>query len=322
MSSDPNNRVRIALKENGLHSLWKGIEAYEKAKSGDDWSLKEAVMFIHHGVELLMKQILVNHSEYLLFEDLGETTVRKQKQANQQGIGVFFLNRPPRSVTFTDALRRVDVFVAPAQLEESLITWLDQLNSLRNQIEHYAIDVEKEDVMKLLGKIHEPLIALFDAQLGGVRESQPVPVIKAWESINSVMERALEAENRIATLVSRFQGQAVEGNLFGTDGTVQLPVVKQVFQSRRWNIGDISFEIDVVAEAEDAKWVVEVKATQRLNPDPLYRMQSLSRSFNATPWLAFMGTATAQNFSLARNLGVFLSDKERIDALETVVKKV
>jgi len=55
MPSSPNDRFKIALKENGLHSLWKGISAYDEAKSGDNWSLKEAVMSIHHGVELLME---------------------------------------------------------------------------------------------------------------------------------------------------------------------------------------------------------------------------------------------------------------------------
>ena len=103
MSHDPN-RMKIALRDNGLHSLWKGIAAYESAKADDDdvWSFKDAIMFMHHGVELLMKQILVNHSEYLVIEDLSESTVKKQKQANEEGIGVFSLQRPPLEISIED----------------------------------------------------------------------------------------------------------------------------------------------------------------------------------------------------------------------------
>jgi hypothetical protein len=55
-------------------------------------------MYVHHGVELLMKQILVQHSEYLLFDDLGDATLKKQKQANKEQTGVFQLEKPPRTV--------------------------------------------------------------------------------------------------------------------------------------------------------------------------------------------------------------------------------
>lgn len=46
-----NKKVTITLKENGIHSLEKGLdtfEAYEKNKN--NFTLKEAIMFIHHGV--------------------------------------------------------------------------------------------------------------------------------------------------------------------------------------------------------------------------------------------------------------------------------
>lgn len=314
--------MKIALRENGLHSLWKGIAAYESAKTDNDvWSFKDAIMFIHHGVELLMKQILVNHSEYLVFEDLSESTVKKQKQANEEGCGVFFIQKPPRSVTYSNAIRRVEAFIAPPELEESLVSRLDRLNNLRNQIEHYAIDIDKQDVTTLLGKIHEPLLSLLDAQLGGIRETQSVPVIKAWKSIHSVMERAIAAENRIAALVAKFSGQVIRGDLFAINGQMKLPEVTQVFQGKQWKVGDLSFEVDVVAESESCTWVVEVKASQRLRRETFHMVRSNALTLNATPWLVFTGTANEKNIQEARSLGVLLTDGPRLDALEDIIQK-
>jgi hypothetical protein len=39
-------KLSISLKENGLHSLWRGIEAYEEYdKSHETLLLKDAIMF-------------------------------------------------------------------------------------------------------------------------------------------------------------------------------------------------------------------------------------------------------------------------------------
>jgi hypothetical protein len=322
MSHDPN-RVKIELRDNGLHSLWKGIAAYESAKTDDAdvWIFKDAIMFIHHGVELLMKQILVNHSEYLVFEDLSETTVKKQKQAKKEKIGVFSLLKPPRSVTYSNAIRRVEAFIAPPELDVSLIDRLDELNNLRNQIEHYAVDIDKQDVTELLGKIHEPLLALLDSQLGGIRKAQPVPVIKAWESMTSGMERGIAAENRVAEIAACFVGQVVKEDLFTTDHQVTLPRVVQVQQGSRWEDSDREFEIDVVVESDSEKWAVEVKASQRLRRETFHQIKSIAHTVNATPWLVFLGSSTAQDVRSAHELGVLLTDGIQLDALEQLVKK-
>lgn len=321
MSNPSNDRVKIALRENGLHSLWKGIAAYEIAKKDNDnvWSFKDAIMFIHHGVELLMKQILVNHSEYLIFEDLSDSTVKKQKVANEEGVGVFFLPRAPRTVTYSNAIRRVEAFLSPKELDEALVSRLDELNSLRNQIEHYAVDLDKQEVTTLLGKIREPLLDLLDTQLGGIRESQPVQVIKAWESITSGMERGLAAEKRVAAVVARFKGQTIKGEIFTTDSSITLPVVFEVHQSRQWTIGETRFETDVFAEGDESKWVAEVKASQRLQREAFYRVKFNAHLLNATPWLVFMGVATDSNKQIARSLGVFLTDGPKLIELEELL---
>lgn len=48
-----SEKFAISLRENGLHSLWRGIESYETFdETQDKLALKEAIMLLHHGLEL------------------------------------------------------------------------------------------------------------------------------------------------------------------------------------------------------------------------------------------------------------------------------
>ena len=83
------NHFKINLRENGEHSLKRSLESYELYENtGDQMYLKDTIMFLHQGIELLMKQILVAHSPYLIFEDLKDVP-KKQKEADRQGVGIF-----------------------------------------------------------------------------------------------------------------------------------------------------------------------------------------------------------------------------------------
>ena len=49
-----SGRFNINLLENGVHSLWRGIESFEEyGTTQEKMLLKDALMFLHHDVELL-----------------------------------------------------------------------------------------------------------------------------------------------------------------------------------------------------------------------------------------------------------------------------
>src|SRR5436190_6878664 len=138
-------KFKISLRENGEHSFKRSLESYkEYERTNDQMLLKDTIMFLHQSVELLTKQMLVNHSPYLIFEDLRDIP-KKQKEANKQGIGIFYLDKPPRSVTYEVAIDRVEAFLNPPELDDNLKENLDKLNRLRNQLEHYEIDADRDE---------------------------------------------------------------------------------------------------------------------------------------------------------------------------------
>ena len=314
---------RISLKENGLHSLWRGIESYQKyIRTQDKWLLKEAIMFIHNGIELLMKEMLVRHSEYLIFEDIGPNTVKKQKEANEKGIGIFYLPKPPKTVTYLDAISRVEAFIQPPQLSESLITRLYELNQLRNQLEHYAVEADVDRIIRLLGNIRGPLLDLFEAQLGGVKREEPVRVSKTWADIEHRAHEAMLREKEVADLVRHFQGQEVPGYLFNLEGHIILPAFKRVLHGAR--IRKLRWvEIDVFAEADDESWVIEVKTGRMLRMAGLYQVAAVSTALErATPWLVFFGEPHNAAREQAKDLGVLLTGIQEWQELDRLVRGI
>lgn len=151
--------------ENGIHSFNKGIETlqeYENNANQNELLLKESIIFLHHGIELLLKQILINKcGEYLIFSDLRENTVKKIIQSKEKDISVFSISNPPRTITFLEAIERIRAFVDELQLDKELGDNLKLLNTLRNNIEHYGIDEEILKIEDLLLKIRVPITTLF-----------------------------------------------------------------------------------------------------------------------------------------------------------------
>lgn len=154
-------KFKISLEENGIHSFNKGLDEfirYEEGNKRDDFLLKEAIMFLHHGIELLLKQVLINHSgEYLIFNNINKDTVKKIIEAKKKNVSVFNVSKPVHTASYLEIIQRIKAFVNNLELEESLETRLIDLNTIRNNIEHYGIETEKQKVESLLLNLHKPI---------------------------------------------------------------------------------------------------------------------------------------------------------------------
>jgi hypothetical protein len=174
---------KITMKENGEHSFKKGIDAYEEYMQKEDHMLlKDAIMFLHHGIELLMKEILARHSPFLIFEELKDLP-RKQKLADQKGISIFSIDNPPRTVSYEVAIERVEAFIKPAELDKPLLDNLTALTKLRNKLEHHEIEADRREVIDLLIAVHDPALRLFETQLGRLEQFHSPRAKSVWNNI-------------------------------------------------------------------------------------------------------------------------------------------
>jgi hypothetical protein len=161
-----NDEFRITLLENGIHSLERGFDSVDEylRREEDEFLLKEAILFIHHGIELLLKQLLAQESKFLIFSNL-RSVVKRQREANQKGVDIFSLDKPPYTISYPEAIERVDAFLEVPEFTHQLQQDLKELNQLRNQLEHYAIKTDKLRTVRLLSRIRVPLLRLFEAQM-------------------------------------------------------------------------------------------------------------------------------------------------------------
>lgn len=290
-----SKKLTISLADNGLHSLTRGIQFYKAySENSDSMLLKDAIMSLHHGVELLLKQILVNASPYLIFQDLKDAT-DKQIRADEKNLAIFFMESPPKTVTYEEALKRIQAFVKAPELEPNLISKLHRLNHLRNQLEHYAIDADIEQITKLMDEIYRPLIDFFEKYIPEMKSNEipsPEKVSRSRLSEYSLLE------NEVYSLMLRMKGQTIPGYLLGKEGSFILPSFSKVSQISREQIMKVGEETlyyrpDILAEAPNGIWVVEVKGGRTEPTAAIYQMlyyKSIlddTSSFDATPWIIF-----------------------------------
>lgn len=316
--SDVPNRFSITLIQNGMHSLNKGIQAFQRYSStNNQMLLKDAIMQVHHGVELLLKEMLLRENPLLIYENLGDMT-KKQEVADRAGVALFALPDPPKTVTYMDAVKRVGVHIKPKELDTSLVQDLTELNRVRNQVEHYAIDVDLDYVTRLLGSLHAPLTALFESQIGGVvKQFQTPQSDRAWAAVRQDAKAGLDAEKEVAQLLGAFRGQDVPGALFCTDGRLVLPEFVEILTN--YYVPEYGIEVDVLARGNAESWVVEVKVGKRISASVLDSLFARGLYLKAMPWLVVFSPIPVSLRDAARQRRVLLTGPEEYARLRELL---
>ncbi|TWR92084.1 hypothetical protein FJD38_00240 [Pseudomonas saxonica] len=149
--------MRISLIENGLDSLRKGYqhlnehENLELLKAQDAQkfsSLKDSILNIQHGVEILFKHLLVTHNEFLLYTDISRLKEAYRSKAKGE-ISELYEAEGVHTVTFKESIDRLrDICGIP--ISEQLKKKLLKVESWRNKITHSAAIITEDDVAKTL----------------------------------------------------------------------------------------------------------------------------------------------------------------------------
>lgn len=316
-------KFKIGLKDNGIHSLNRGLEMFELyEEEKDDFRLKESIMFLHHGIELLMKQVLIeNAGEYLIYSDISDDTVKKVINAKKQGISVFDLNKPPHTSTYLEVIGRVRAFVDSPELEESLETRLKELNKTRNNLEHYAINAEVEKIENLISKIRKPLIKFLEESLKDFKKEDAKKVEKNWQNVDNKISEYERIENDVFGLIQRIKGQTVPGELLGTEGNIQLPNFLEVIKNHRFDSGNKRMEIDVLAKDDSSNnWIIEVKA-RTLNGRGIDQVLKYVSFIKGTPWLIVFDKVNQKLKTQAKEKGVLITGIAEWEELRKLIEE-
>ena len=325
------DKFQISLRENGEHSFKRSLESYkEYERTNDQMLLKDTIMFLHQSIELLMKEMLVQHSPYLIFEELKDIP-KKQKEANKNGIGIFYIDNPPKSVTYEVAIKRVEAFINPPELDDKLIQHLEMLNRLRNQLEHYAINADREEVMQMLEAVHKPILQLFEKHLGTLTQLNTPQINQTWKTITGNVTSYKEKNHEVFLLMQKFNGQKVPGSFFGVEDEVTLPKFDLFYENylmptKFHDLRRVMLEIDIFAEFEQSSvkesvkgWIVETKLGAPAS-ETIYKVRFRGDRLESIPWLVAFAKIPSLTRVMAKEFGVMVTGIDELEELKKLIE--
>ena len=211
MNDSLRSQLQITLLQNGIHSLVRGFQILDQSNPNDDFSIKEAIIFTHHGIELLLKQMLAQSNELFIFSDINKV-LQQQAIANQRNISIFRLDDSPHTLSYSEAIDRVIKILQIPEFDDELQKLLKKLDRWRNMLEHYAIDEDRYDILNIINQLRSPLLQVFEKEIPGFKERSE-SLVETWKKVNSLSIRQIiilelkknprHTNNRIAQDIGR-----------------------------------------------------------------------------------------------------------------------
>jgi predicted transcriptional regulator len=129
-------------------------------------------------------------------------------------------------------------------------------------------------------------------------------------------ELGMAKESQVRELLQAFDGQEVDGRLFGVDGLVKLPTFERVTP---YLSPDGQVQVDSLAENHE-RWAVEIKWRGRLSgKKELERLAANALSLSAKPWFISKMGFTQEALEFARHSSIMLSSQADLEVLAKLV---
>ncbi|MCU4760339.1 hypothetical protein OCA26_30315 [Bacillus cereus] len=164
--------MKFTLLDNGADSLksaYENLESLKNIAEGGEHRLKDSVIFLNHGVELLLKLILKEHSPSLMFEKINDYLEAKKKLKNTENAKtVFDINKNLKTVSLLEALIRVE-YLCDIDIPENFRGSILYVNKIRNQFMHYEVELNEQETETLVTKLqicYEETIEFLENHIG------------------------------------------------------------------------------------------------------------------------------------------------------------
>ncbi|MFU1519957.1 hypothetical protein ACM25P_15960 [Vreelandella alkaliphila] len=176
--SKQSENLKIGLLDNGSHSLKRGFQMWTQWEESEDaWLLKEAVIWVHHGIELVLKQLLVQTNEFLVFQDVNKAVERlgvlrkKNGMKNAGVLDLFDHDDKVMSVGFRNLIERAAITLSICELEDGglLRSHIDRLTRYRNKIVHFSLELDVMEVSTLLSDLLNPLLSVLGREINDIK---------------------------------------------------------------------------------------------------------------------------------------------------------
>ncbi|MCM3705333.1 hypothetical protein M3205_06270 [Cytobacillus firmus] len=139
--------MKFSLLENGVDSLKAAFNSLDNARyldEGSDHHIKDATLSLNHANEILFKYLLKQKHDFLIFSDISAYMQAKAIMIKENKSTVFEAKPNLKTVSLHEAIRRL-FLLCDIEVPENLRTSLDNLTKKRNEIMHYALEMNEEE---------------------------------------------------------------------------------------------------------------------------------------------------------------------------------
>ncbi|ORC44459.1 hypothetical protein B2G74_33170 [Burkholderia sp. A27] len=166
--------MRISLIDNGLDSLRKAysfLKEYEDLREAGAeeiprfFKLKDAILSMQHGIEILLKYLLSSQNEILLFSEINQKLRAAYARRRAGDIEHLYENDDVHTVTFKESIDRVND-ICGLHVPEKLRKDLLKVEKWRNSITHAAILQNEQEVSGVLSRLMPQLDEFFSPTIG------------------------------------------------------------------------------------------------------------------------------------------------------------
>ncbi|WP_163061145.1 hypothetical protein [Bacillus cereus] len=149
--------MKFTLLDNGadsLRSAYENLEQLKEVVEGGEHRLKDTVIFLNHGVELLLKYILKQRSTALMFEKIDPYLKAKQDLKRSKGgqKTVFDIDKNLRTVSLLEALKRIE-YLCDIEIPEEFNATILYVNKIRNNFMHYEVELDEKETDILVANL-------------------------------------------------------------------------------------------------------------------------------------------------------------------------
>jgi AAA+ ATPase superfamily predicted ATPase len=155
--------------------------------------------------------------------------------------------------------------------------------------------------------------------------AEPLDLVNLMARLDAQLQRVSEElgtaqESRIRELMRSFDGQVVNGSIFGASDQITLPKFGQVSE---YLSPDGQVQLDAIGQAlSGPKWIVEVKwRTKRVGKKEVEILLAHARAESAQGWFISRAGFTDDAAEFSRREGLLFSDGPAIHILELSLKK-
>ncbi|HHN93151.1 MAG TPA: hypothetical protein ENK17_00120, partial [Anaerolineae bacterium] len=297
-------------------------EVYRMTR-GHPFYIYATTMRLVEMVSLLQKPLTPNTvQEAFVLETLGTTgriynlcryvledSLRRARGETMPQAALQVLAREPEGMTLSQIARALQ---RPTGAIRQVLNWLMEVDLLRQRDD--KVYVFRDPILQLWAAYYYSGLTLTGMPHQKVLEQLVAELMEKYQRATS--DLGVAKESQIRELLRRFDGQEVDGALFGQAGTMHLPRFDRVMGYRS---PDGQVEIDALCDGEE-RWIVEVKwRGRRAGVRELRRLQSLAALLGARPWFVSRTGFTPAAEEFARQSGVLFSTQAEERQLAAIV---